>query len=36
MAELLTALVRLRPRYPNITDDLLFELGEGVDARATA
>jgi hypothetical protein len=36
MAELLNALVRLRSRYPNITDDLLFELGEGVDDRATA
>jgi hypothetical protein len=36
VAELLNALVRLRSRYPNITDDLLFELGEGVDARATA
>jgi hypothetical protein len=35
VAELLTVLVRLRPRYPNITDDLLFELGEGVDDRAT-
>jgi hypothetical protein len=36
MAELLNALVRLRSRYPNITDDLLFELGEGVDDRANA
>jgi hypothetical protein len=36
MAELLNALVRLRSRYPNITDDLLFELGECVDDRATA
>jgi hypothetical protein len=35
VAELLTVLVRLRPRYPNITDDLLFELGEGVDDRPT-
>ena len=36
VAELLNALVRLRSRYPNITDDLLFELGEGVDACAAA
>jgi hypothetical protein len=36
VAELLNALVRLRSRYPNITDDLLFELGEGVHDRATA
>jgi hypothetical protein len=34
VAELLNALVRLRSRYPNIKDDLFFELGEGVDDRA--